>query len=148
MELVTQALAVCGLFYSRPPAAIRNPGHPPAAHLAPILEEMHAGRGAWFRSPCRPLRSLRSERAPAQAQEWGGAAGAGELEPAVPATGSPLIPQRPENLTSTSNYSPGLRVDAVGEHVWNLEDRGRSLPIRIIGGERGTKLGEVRDSED
>lgn len=54
----------------------------------------------------------------------------------------PLTPQRPENLTATSSYSPGLRVDAVGEHVSNLEDRGRSLPIRIIGGERGTKLGE------
>lgn len=38
MALVTQVLCVCGLSYSRPPAAIRNPGHPPAAHLAPILE--------------------------------------------------------------------------------------------------------------
>lgn len=54
----------------------------------------------------------------------------------------PLSPQRPENLISTFSYSPGLRVDAVGEHVWNLEDIGRSLPIRIIGGERGTKRGE------
>lgn len=90
MALVIQVLAVCGLLYSRPPAAIRNPGHPPAAHLTPILEEMYAGRGAWLRSPCRPLRSLRSERTLAQAQEWGGAAGAGELEPGVPATGSRL----------------------------------------------------------
>lgn len=81
MALVTQVLVVCGLFYSRPPAAIRNPGRPPAAHLALILEEIHAGRGAWFRSPCQPLRSLRSERTPAQAQEWGGAAGAGSWSP-------------------------------------------------------------------
>lgn len=90
MALVAQVLAACGLLYSRPPAAIRNPGHPPAAHLAAIPEEMHAGRGAWLRSPCRSLRSLRSERTSAQAQEWGGAEGAGELEPGVPATGSRL----------------------------------------------------------
>lgn len=90
MALVIQVFAVCGLFYSRPPAAIRNPGHLPAAHLAPILEEMHAGCGAWFLSPCWPLRSLRSEQTPAQAQEWGGAAGAGDLDPGVPATGSRL----------------------------------------------------------
>lgn len=82
-------LAACGpVSASRPPAAIRNPGRPPAAHLASILEELHAGRGARPRSLHRLLRSLRSERTPAQAQEWGGAAGAGELEPRVPATGS------------------------------------------------------------
>lgn len=91
MALVTQVLVVCGLFYYRPPAAIRNPGRPPAAHPASILEEIHAGCGAWFRSPCGSLRSLRRERTPAQAQEWGGAAGAGELEPGVPATGSRFL---------------------------------------------------------
>lgn len=72
----------------------------------------------------------------------GRSSGSRELEPGVRATGSRFLSSGLRTLTSTSFYSPGLRVDAVGEHVWNLEDRGRSLPIRIIAGERGTKLGE------
>lgn len=143
----TRAPAGCGAAgTSGPLAASSNPWRPAVAQVAPILEQLRAGRGAGLRSQDQTLSNLRCERRPRRRRRGRSSGSRGAGAPG-PSDRSRLPQPRPEDRASASSRPPrGWRVDAVGGGVGQRpESRGRkaeALPIRIVGGERALQFGE------
>lgn len=99
----------CAAGKSRPLAASNNPWHPAVAQVAPILEQLRAGRGAGLRRQDWTLSNLRSERRPRRRRRGRSSGSRGAGAPG-PSDRSRLPQPRPEDRASASSRPP-----AVGE---------------------------------
>uniref|UniRef100_A0A8C2PFI3 Estrogen related receptor alpha n=1 Tax=Capra hircus TaxID=9925 RepID=A0A8C2PFI3_CAPHI len=112
----------CAAGKSRPLAASNNPWHPAVAQVAPILEQLRAGRGAGLRRQDWTLSNLRSERRPRRRRRGRssgsrGAGAPGSIEYSCPASNECEITKRRRKACQACRFTKCLRVGMLKEGV-------------------------------